>query len=153
MDDAAAVCRGERAGELARKDEDIGDGHGSPPEAGGERLPLEPLHHEVLDPPVGPLLAPDVVEGADVRVAEGRDGLGLALEPRPAVGIGGELAGKHLDRDQAGEPGVASRPHFAHPPGAEGTDDLIGTEPLARGKAHELWIPLSGDYQFGRRCG
>ncbi len=120
MNDSAPVGGAKRPCELAPERAHLRDGQGPAGESHGQRLALEPLHHEVFDLPVRPLRAPDVEERADVRVAERRDGLRLALEAGAPVGVGGELAGQHLDRDQAVEPGVAGGEDLAHTPGAEG---------------------------------
>ena len=55
-----------------------------------QRLPVEILHNQEVDP----VLAPDVEEGADVRVVQGGDGAGLALEPLFQIGIGGDVLGE-----------------------------------------------------------
>ena len=49
------------------------------------------------------------VDRGDVRVVERRQQLGLALEAREALGIGGDGLRQHLDRDLASEPRVAWR--------------------------------------------
>ena len=54
-----------------------------------ERLAVEILHHQELDA----VLLADVVERADVRMVEPRDGARLALEPLPAVGLCGRSRG------------------------------------------------------------
>jgi len=50
----------------------------------------------------------------------------LALEARPPIGISGEVIGKDFDRDRAMEAGVAGLVNFAHAPGANETEDLVG---------------------------
>src|SRR5262249_7484523 len=58
-----------------------------------ERLALQVLEHEVVDP----ALVTDVVEHADVGVVEGRDRPRLALEALAQLGVPGEVLGQHLD--------------------------------------------------------
>ena len=55
----------------------------------GERLPVEILH----DQEVGAAFGADVMEGADVRVVQGRDGLGLPLEPLLQIGVRRDMRG------------------------------------------------------------
>ena len=52
-----------------------------------ERLAFQVFHDEVL----GPVMLSDVIERADVRVRQLRDGLRLALETLPRVGRRGDL--------------------------------------------------------------
>ena len=69
----------------------------------GQRLPVEILH----DPEVDPVLRADVMEGADVRVVQGGDGAGFALEPLLQVRVIGDMLGQHLDGNGAVQAGVA----------------------------------------------
>ena len=55
----------------------------------------------------------DIEDLADVRVAEGGDGLRFLPEPRA-------FRLEALDRDNAVQPCVVRRPHFSHPTGADG---------------------------------
>jgi hypothetical protein len=90
-------------------------------EARGEGLPLEVLHHEVGEP----LVAPHVVQGADVRVGQRRDGAGLALEALTQARVPGDLGGEHLHGDGAVEAPVAGPVDLSHAPGAERRLDLV----------------------------
>ena len=74
----------------------------------------------------------DVEQGADARVGERGEGARLALEARPALGIAGQAGRQHLDRDGAVETGVPGAVHLAHPPGADGAEDLVRPEPRSR---------------------
>ena len=56
----------------------------------GQRVALQVLHDQEVDP----VLLPDVVERADVRVVQAGDGLRLALEPLLEVGVGGDVLGE-----------------------------------------------------------
>ncbi len=75
-----------------------------------ERLALEARHDEE----VGALVLADVVERADVRVIEGADRLGFALEAFAAIGIRGRRIGQDLDRDGAIQPAVPRAVDLAH---------------------------------------
>src|SRR5262245_50515948 len=88
------------------------------------RLALEVLKHEVL----GAILPADVVDRADVRVREGRDGLGLPLEPLAELRIGGLRVGEDLDRDGAVQARVPRLVDFAHAAGAERGEDFVRAE-------------------------
>ena len=62
-----------------------------------------------------------VVEGADVGVAEGGDGAGLALEALQPFALRGQLRRQELEGySRASSRGVASAVDFTHPPGAQG---------------------------------
>src|SRR5262252_242563 len=61
-------------------------------------------------------------------VAEGVQGLCLALEPRNPLGIGRERFGQDLDRHVAIELPIAGAIHFAHAAAADARHDLIRAE-------------------------
>jgi hypothetical protein len=134
VDDARAVRPLERVGDLDAEPQDLLERQRPRVEAIRERAPFEELHDEVVDA----VLVPDVVKRADVRMGQGRDGLRLALEARPRVGILRKMRGKDLDRDETVEPRVARAIHLAHAPGSERGDDLVRTEARARGQAHSI---------------
>ena len=104
-----------------------------------QRLALQVLHHQEVDrmPCVGvprPCrggrrdLGADIMDGADVRVVQAGEGLGLALEPLSQVRIGRDMLRKHLDGNRAIEPRVTRLVDLAHPARADLGDDLIGSE-------------------------
>jgi hypothetical protein len=57
------------------------------------------------------------------------DGPGLALEPSHHVGVGGDLARQHLDRDVPIQVGVPGAVDLTHSPGPEHPEDLVPAEP------------------------
>jgi hypothetical protein len=59
------------------------------------------LHHKV----VHPVLVPDVVNHADVRVIEVGDGLRLASKPFSYIGAVRDIFKKDFDRNNAVQPG------------------------------------------------
>jgi hypothetical protein len=85
VNDAGAVGPVEGVGDLGADAEDLLDGQCAPLQAIGEGFPFEVLHHDVGQP-VG--LA-DVVERADMGMAEGGHGPGLPLEPLATLGAVG----------------------------------------------------------------
>jgi len=74
----------------------------------------------------------DVVEGADVRAVEARDGVRLALEAGADLGRRGELRRQYLDRHLPPQTGVEGAVDLAHAARAERCEDLVRTEPRSR---------------------
>ena len=60
----------------------------------------------------------------------------LVLQARAPLGARRELVGEDLQRDLAPEPGVASPPDFAHPSGADWSEDLVRTQAPPGTEAH-----------------
>ena len=85
-----------------------------------------------------PSCSPDVVQRADVRMSELRDGARFAVEPFAELRIGGERVGQDLDRDRAVEARVARFVHLAHATGAKQRQDFVGAESRAGGQGHSL---------------
>ncbi len=67
-----------------------------------QRLPFDALHHQVTDA----VLATNIVQHADVRMIQARDGFGFSFEPLPAYRISGKLLRQNLDRHRAIEPRI-----------------------------------------------
>jgi len=78
----------------------------------------------------------DVVQRADVRVGQRRDGPGFALEALTELGIGCERFGQDLDGDGAIQPRVARPIDLSHSAGANGRLDLVRAEAGAGGQGH-----------------
>ena len=76
MDDAVSVCRLKSVRDLDPEAEHLCERQRPAFDTCRQRLAFEQFEDEV----VGVVLAADVVQAADVRVIEGRDRLGLALE-------------------------------------------------------------------------
>ena len=98
-----------------------------------QRLALEVLHDEVL----GLAFPSHVIERADVRVREPRDGLCLPLETLSHLRRR-EMLRQHLDRHLPPEPRVPRLVDLAHPSRTERREDLVVAETGARGKRHEV---------------
>ena len=79
-----------------------------------------------------------VVQHADVRMIQARDGLCFALEPLLANWIRGELRWQDLDRDGALQPCVAGAIDFTHPADAELRRDFIRAKFCAWSERHRL---------------
>ena len=77
-----------------------------------ERLALEVLHHDVVDVILAADLSAvalakvDVVEGADVRMIQARNGARLLLEALAELGMLRKMLGEHFDGDDTIEAGV-----------------------------------------------
>jgi hypothetical protein len=78
------------------------------------------------------------MQRADVGVIEGGDSARLTFEPCTSIGIGYERVGENLDRDSAVETRVLGSIHFAHAPGADQPDNLIGTKARAGRERHAV---------------
>ena len=94
-------------------------------EAGFEGFPFEKLEHQIVERAV----AADVVDGADVRIVQRRDGAGFLLEALARFGIGRQRAGQDLDGHRAIQPGVTGAVNLAHAARADRRDDLVGAQP------------------------
>ena len=79
------------------------------PDAIGECLSLEILHHQEVDA----VLVPDIVKGADGWMVQTRNRFGLALEPLPEPGVTRHALREDFDSDRPVEPGVLGSVDFA----------------------------------------
>ena len=69
-----------------------------------------------------------VVEGEDVRVRQGSNGAGLALEAGESARIVRDVVGENLDGDVAPQPRVARAVNLAHTARAQRSERSVGTE-------------------------
>ncbi len=108
--------------------------------AAGERLkrPAGDMLHHDEGKPLGLL---DVVNGANVRVTQSRDG--TRLTKQLSAGFAGEIVVQHLDRHRATEHGVVGAINRTHAAGADGRHDVVMTESLSAGELHTHARPLS----------
>ena len=72
---------------------------------------------------------------------ERRDRLGLALEALERLRRG-RVGGENLDGDQPVEARVARAVDLAHATSAEGSEDLVGTEPGAGVECHRCAVGI-----------
>ena len=136
MDHALAMSLVERVGNLNAVSERIGQGQRTPRETLRQRLALEVLHHQEVQVAVVRVSLSDVEYGADVRVAEGSQRLGLPLEPLLQRGVRRHVRWKDLDRDRPIQTRVVGLVDLTHPTCPEGSDDVVGAESSARRKQH-----------------
>ncbi len=154
MDDAAVVGGRQRLGQRHRDVEDPAQGEPSRGSDLVEGLALYHLHGQEAHPAI----FLDRVQGDDVGMVEGGDGLGLALEALEPLGVGGQLGFEHLDRHDALEVRIPGPEHLADAAGAERAEDLVVAEPRARieprrsGHAGTGRSGAAGS-GAGRRCG
>ena len=127
VDDALVVGLLERLRDLLGDLEGLVDGDRAPREPLLEVLPLDELEGEE-GLPVG-LLEP--VDRGDVRVVEGGEEVGLALEAPQALFVLRHLGRQHLDRDVPVEVRVGGAVDLAHPPGPESRGDLVVRQGLS----------------------
>src|SRR5436309_200769 len=78
----------------------------------------------------------DVVQRADVRVGQLRDGARFPVEPLAELRVRGQRAWQNLDGDDPVEPRVAGAIDLAHPAGTKRSQDLVGTELRSSREAH-----------------
>ena len=78
----------------------------------------------------------DVVERADVRMIELRDGAGFAIEALAELRVGREQRRENLDRDRTIEPRVAGPVDLAHTAGADEREHFVGAEADAGCQGH-----------------
>ena len=71
------------------------------------------------------------VDLRDVRMTQGGQEFGFALEPGQAIRIGGEGFRQDLDRDIALQTRVACLVHLAHSPCADGGEDVVWADTRA----------------------
>jgi hypothetical protein len=121
MDDTGAMRLVERIGRLNRDRQRLIDGHPAFPQAIRQRLAFEILQHEEIDP----VLMPDIVQGADVRMIQGGDGARLALEALAGRGIAADMRGEDLDRNHSIESRVARAIDLPHAAGPKGRYDFV----------------------------
>ncbi len=94
MDDARGVRGGERIEDLARHLHRLADRQRSPAQAVGKRLAIEQLHHQERRVATLDHRDADVVQRADVRMAQPRDGAGFPLEAVAAMRIGRQVGSR-----------------------------------------------------------
>ena len=134
VDDAGAMGGGHRLCDLAAERDHVIDRQCAARQSILEGLALEVLH----DQEVHAVLGADVVERADVRMAELRDRPRLAPQPLTQQRILGELPRQHLDRHLALEARVARAIDLSHAALAAQRHDLVGTQASAWCQRHWL---------------
>ena len=141
MDQPVAVGRGQGVGDLDRQSERLIERQRSAAQARGQRLAVHVFEDQEVERLVGDCpggltltdaFAADVVQRADVRMAERRHGLGLALEALAKPGLAGVGVRQDLDGDGSIEARVGRAIHLAHAADAKHTLDAIRAQASRR---------------------
>ena len=90
----------------------------------GQRFALEVLHHQEIDA----VLTPDVVERADMRMVQRRDGARFAIESLAQIRIRSNVRGQDFDGDCTFEARVARFVDLAHAASAQRGNDFVRPE-------------------------
>ena len=125
MDDPALVGGVECVGDLASDGDCFVDRNRAACDPLREILTFDQFHDERTN-------AAAFFEAVDVRdvwMIEGRQRLCFAVEACESIGIGRERVRQNLHRDVAIELRIARAVHLAHSSCAQGTENLIETEP------------------------
>jgi len=72
-----------------------------------------------------------------VRVVEGGNGPGLAVEPFEPAGLARDLRRQHFQRDVPAKPSVARTVDLAHSTGTQRGDDLVRTQSGPGSQRHD----------------
>ena len=118
----------ERTRELDGDPQDLLDRQRAAQQSMRERFALQVLHHQELDA----VLTADVVQRADMRVRQARDGARLAPETFLTPRVVGDVAQQDLDRNRPIEPCVDRPVDFAHAARAKRRDDFVRPQSRAR---------------------
>jgi hypothetical protein len=136
MHDPFGVRGGERLGCLSRDQKRLVERDRATRHAPREVLSRDQLHHQQETA----LELLEAVDVGDVRVIQGGERPGFALEARTSRRIRSQRVGQNLDRHVATKPGVVSAIHFTHPARAERADDFVRTETVSDAEAQwHLW--------------
>ena len=127
MDDALLVRRFERFGDLSGDRQRLIDWDRAIGDPLGQIVALDQFHDEGV---VASRLL-DRIDAGDVWMIQGRERLGLALEPRQALEISRECVGKDLDGDVAAERRVGGSVHLPHAPFADRRSNFVDAEVCA----------------------
>jgi hypothetical protein len=76
------------------------------------------------------------VDRRDVGMVQRGEEMGLALETGEPLGVPGHVGRKRLDGDLAAELRVGGPVDLPHPPGPEGSQDLVGTDACSCRQRH-----------------
>ena len=121
MDDALVVSAGQTACDLPAELGRFAGANGALGQTLAQCLAFEKFRHDERRT----VVRAEVVDREDVGVGQRRDCLGLAFESGEVLGVIGQLARQHLDRNLAIEFGVDCAPDLAHASFADLLDDSV----------------------------
>ncbi len=131
MDDALRMRGGECLGDLDGCAQGLCERYRPFAQPRRQRLAVEILHDEEVDP----VVVPHLVQRADARMRESSDRPRFVREARPTARVGRGVRQQHLDRDVAIEPGVAGLVDLAHAASADKALDLEDAQAQTRHQA------------------
>ena len=137
MHHAAAVRFVECVGDLHAVLQSLIERQGTLFKTLGEGFAFDAFHDEIGDA----ILMTDVMQHANMRMIQARNGFRFTLETLVANRIGGKLRGKNLDGDGTFEARIAGAIDFTHTAGTERPDNFIGAKMSAWSKGHN-WVGL-----------
>ncbi len=132
VDDPLLVGGGEPLRHLDGQVGGLAGGKRSPGQTRLEGLAFQEFHHHEAHLAFGL----EVVDAQDVGMVQGRDGLGLPVEPRQGPGVPVQVARQDLDGHEAVQARVPGLVHLPHAPRAQGTDDFVRAQAGAAGQFH-----------------
>ena len=132
--DAALVCRTQRVRDADGDRQRVVERQRAPYEPVGQCFALEQFHDEVRR---AGLIA-NVVQRADVRMRQLRDGASFAIESRPKLRVCREVGGQDFDRNRPVETRVSRTIDLSHAARAERADHFIRAETCAWSESHEI---------------
>jgi hypothetical protein len=121
VQDAPPVRRGECVGELAGEPDRVRLGQRTAGQPGGERLAGHQLHDQE---PLGSVRL-QAMQGRDIRVAQGGQQAGLALQAGEVFGRFGDVGADGLERDRPAQSQVIGAPDLPHAAATEWGDDAV----------------------------
>ena len=132
MDDAAGVGRLQPARHLCRNRNRPGRRERSNLNELAQHAPVEQFGDGIAHA----VLVPEVVNGEDIRMGQGRDDPRLALEARDAIRIRSDGIRQHLDSHIAAQVPVVRAIHLAHASGPERRENLECAKTSAAREGH-----------------
>ena len=136
MNDALLVSGFEGLGNLPGDGQRFVDGNRPEANAVSKRVSVHELQREGMDP----VALLEAVDARDVRVIEGREHPGFALETRDSLGVCGEHLGQDLQRHTALQPGILRQLDLAHAAGPDHVHDLVRADSSAWADTHFLEV-------------
>ena len=132
MDDSRAMRLDERVGNLGRTAQDLVERERSASETGGQGLAA----HELHDQKVHAVVLTDVIQRANVRMAEAGDHSRFALESLAQLDPMQNLLREHLHRNGPVEPNIPGPIDLAHASRAERGLNLVRAKTGTRADGH-----------------
>src|SRR5882762_4463399 len=127
MDDPFAVGRVQSIGNFNRQTEQNVGLEGLSGDPMLERQPVQKLHHDEWLT----ILLPDFIDGADIRMVEGRGRLRLPLKASQCLGILDDIIGEKFQGDKSAQSYILGPIDDTHSPSAKLLNDAVMRNGLA----------------------